>query len=170
MESARAGSPRNFAVVPAGTKRRTGTRDHGRVDAPVVMVPATGSPRRSRRGVPRAGTTESREKRRGLCTTTLLPLRRPDARRAGTALDRPGLLELLAVEVEHHDLFRDHALNQKRSVVLAPGEPLTPVPGLGLSQRDQFLAFDAQPLHQAIIVEERTILRLVRSVDHVHGG
>src|SRR5262245_1184315 len=120
--------------------------------------------------VPAFARTTGREKRRGLCTTTLLRLRRPDAGRAGTELDRSGWLELLAVEVEHHDLFLDHALNQKRSVVLAPGETLTPVAGLGLSQRDQFLAFDAQHLHQAIIVEERTILRLVRSVDHVHGG
>src|SRR5262249_46817645 len=74
--------------------------------------------------VPAFARTTGREKRRGLCTTTLLRLRRPDAGRAGTELDRSGRLELLAVEVEHHDLFLDHALNQKRSVVLAPGETL----------------------------------------------
>src|SRR5258708_25950928 len=100
----------------------------------------------------------------------MLGLRRSDGGWAGTELDRSGRLELLAVEVEDHDFFLDHALDQEGSVVLAPGETLTPVAGLGLGQRDQFLTFDAQHLHQSVVGEERTILRLVGSVNDVHGG
>src|SRR5262249_15560515 len=68
---------------------------------------------------------------------------RPDARRARIELDRPGGLELFAVEAERHDLLLDHALDQKRAVALTPGETLTPVADLGLGQRDQLVAFDA---------------------------
>src|SRR6266403_1487461 len=100
----------------------------------------------------------------------MLGLCRSDGGWTGTKLDRSGRLELLAVEVERHDLFLDHALDQKGSVVLAPGETLTPMAGLGLGQRNQFLTFDAQHLHQSVIGEERTILRLVGSVTDVHGG
>src|SRR5258705_3597109 len=100
----------------------------------------------------------------------MLGLRRSDGGWAGTELDRSGRLELLAVEVEDHDFLLDHALDQEGSVVLAPGETLTPVAGLGLGQRDQFLTFDAQHLHQSVVGEERTILRLVGSVTDVHGG
>src|SRR5260370_24229580 len=98
----------------------------------------------------------------------MLGLCRSDGGWTGTKLDRSGRLELLAVEVEHHDLFLDHALDQKGSVVLAPGETLTPMAGLGLGQRNQFLTFDAQHLHQSVIGEKRTILRLVRSVPCAH--
>src|SRR5262249_53350671 len=79
----------------------------------------------------------------------------PDAGRAHIKLDRPRGLELFAVEAEYHDLLLDHALGQKRAVALAPGETLTPVADLGLGQRDQLVAFDAQHLHQAVVVEER---------------
>src|SRR5262249_42166555 len=76
----------------------------------------------------------------------------PDARRARIELDRPGGLEFFAVEAEYHDLLLDHALDQKRAVALTPGKTLTPVADLSLSQRDQLVAFDAQHLHQAVIV------------------
>src|SRR5260370_41532951 len=99
----------------------------------------------------------------------MLGLCRSDGGWTGTKLDRSGRLELLAVEVEHHDLFLDHALDQKGSVVLAPGETLTPMAGLGLGQRNQFLTFDAQHLHQSVIGEKLTIPRLVGSVPDVHG-
>src|SRR5262249_19901015 len=85
----------------------------------------------------------------------------PDAGRARIELDRPSRLELFAVEAKYHDLLLDHALGQKRAVVLAPGETLTPVADLGLGQRDQLVAFDAQHLHQSVIVEERVVLGLV---------
>src|SRR5262245_37096349 len=55
---------------------------------------------------------------------------RPNASRARIKLDRPGGLELFAVEAEYHDLLLDHALGQKRAVVLAPGETLAPVADL----------------------------------------
>src|SRR5262249_55136283 len=83
--------------------------------------------------------------------------------------DRSGRLERLAVEPERHDLLLDHALGQERAAVLAPGKPLTPVADFRLGQRHQLLAFDAQHLHQAVVVEERTVLRLVGSVPDVHG-
>src|SRR5262249_28319488 len=91
---------------------------------------------------------------------------RPDGSRAGTELDRSGGLELFAVEAERHDLLLDHALDQKRAVALAPGKTLTPVADLGLGQWDQLIAFNAQHLHQAVVVEERIVLRLVGSVHH----
>src|SRR5947208_15700238 len=99
----------------------------------------------------------------------VLRLRRADGGRAATDLDRSGRLELLAVEAKHHDLFLDHALGQERATVLAPGEALTPVAGLRLRHRDQFIAFDAEYFDQTVIVEERTVLRLVRSVPHVQS-
>src|SRR5262249_47602687 len=102
--------------------------------------------------------------RQPLPTTRTLPLRRSDGGRAGAELDRSSRLELLAVEIEHHDLFLDHALDQERAVVLAPGKPLTPVADLGFGQRHQLVAFDAQHLHQTVVVEERTVLRFVRPI------
>src|SRR5438034_824191 len=99
----------------------------------------------------------------------VLWLRRADGGRAATHLDRSGQLELLTVEAKHHDLFLDHALGQERASVLAPGEALTPVAGLRFGQRDQFIAFDAEYFDQAVIVEERTVLRLVGSVPHVQS-
>src|SRR5215471_19498896 len=93
----------------------------------------------------------------------------PDAGRTRIKLDRPSGLELFAVEAEYHDLLLDHALGQKRAVVLTPGKTLTPVADLGLSQRDQLVAFDAQHLHQAVIVEERIVLGLVGPIRHTHG-
>src|SRR5439155_3387577 len=99
----------------------------------------------------------------------VLRLRRADGGRAATDLDRSGRLELLAVEAKHHDLFLDHALGQERATVLAPGEALTPVAGLRLRHRDQFIAFDAEYFDQTVIVEERTVFRLVRSVPHVQS-
>src|SRR6516162_254252 len=86
---------------------------------------------------------------------------RSDAGRPRIELDRPSGLELFAVEAEDHDLLLDHALDQKRAVALAPGETLTPVADLGLGQRDQLVAFDAQHLHQSVIVKERVVLGLV---------
>src|SRR5262249_45384982 len=68
-----------------------------------------------------------------------------------------------------HDLLLDHALDQKRAVALTPGETLTPVADLGLRQRDQLVTFDAQHLHQPVIVEERVVLRLVGPIRHTHG-
>src|SRR5260370_41992200 len=91
----------------------------------------------------------------------MLGLCRSDGGWTGTELDGSGRLELLAVEVEHHDLFRDHALDQEGSVVLAPGETLTPVAGLGLRQRHPFLTFGAQHLPQSGVGEQRTFVRLV---------
>src|SRR5262245_18491631 len=169
MESARETSLRHFAVVPASAKQR---EPGATITDPSMglwlWVPATGSPRRERRGVSRAGTT-GREKRRGLCSATLLRLRGPDGGRTATDLDRSGRLEFLAVEVEHHDLFLDHGLSQEGAAVLAPGEALTPVAYRGFGQRDQFVAFDAQHLHQTVVVKERTVFRLVGSVPHVQN-
>src|SRR5215510_15343276 len=93
----------------------------------------------------------------------------PDAGRTRIKLDRPSGLEFFAVEAEYHDLLLDHALGQKRAVALAPGKTLTPVADLGLGQRDQLVAFDALHLRQAVVVEERVVLRLVGSVHHPHG-
>src|SRR4029077_12002240 len=76
-----------------------------------------------------------------------LRLGRANSRRPGAYLDRSSRLERFAVEIEHHDLVLDHALHEERAVVLAPGEPLTPVADFGLGQRDQFVAFYAQHLH-----------------------
>src|SRR5262245_31253762 len=92
-----------------------------------------------------------------LLATRHLPfsrLRSADPGRAGIDLDRSRRLEVLAVEAEGHDLLLDHALDEESSVALAPGEPLAPVADLGLGQRRQFLALDAEHLHQAVVVEE----------------
>src|SRR5215510_2279090 len=113
----------------------------------------------ARRGEDVLGRTLARRSR--LC--------RPDASRTGTELDRSGGLELFAVEAEYHDLLLDHALDQKRAVALAPSKTLTPVADLGFRQRDQFVAFNAQHLHQPVVVEERVALRLVGPVHHAHG-
>src|SRR5262249_8989992 len=93
----------------------------------------------------------------------------PDAGRARIEFDRPRGLELFAVEAKYHDLFLDHALGQKRAVALAPGETLTPVADLGLGQWDQLVAFDAQHLHQSVVVEERVVLGLVGPIRQAHG-
>src|SRR5215468_10684003 len=87
----------------------------------------------------------------------------PDACRARIELDRSGGLELFAVEAEYHDLLLDHALGQKHAVALTPGKTLTPVADLGLGQRDQLVAFDAQHLHQAVVVEERIGVSILSS-------
>src|SRR6516164_2801823 len=110
------------------------------------------NPACSRRGVARRG-----EDLLGRALARCSRLCCPDTRRARIELDRSGGLELFAVEAEYHDLLLDHALGQKRAVALTPGKTLTPVADLGLGQRDQLVAFDAQHLHQAVIVEERIV-------------
>src|SRR6266508_1899176 len=91
-----------------------------------------------------------------------------DAGRAGIDLDRSRRLELLAIEAERHDLPLDHALDQERAVAFAPRKTLAPMADLGLGQRRQFLALDAQHLHQAVVVEEGRALGLVGAVHHAH--
>src|SRR5438093_12794959 len=81
----------------------------------------------------------------------------------------PASLSSLPSKLNTMISFSDHALGQERAGVLAPGEALTPVAGLRFGQRDQFIAFDAEYFDQTVIVEERTVLRLVGSVPHVQS-